>query len=243
MKKKLIKYIIILLLTFGINFYLYWPIYKKIPLKNPESKNIDEIVKTLDLPIKEEIKEILNKKIDLPTNRHKLCLKNKNGFYLIHADSKQPLIFYTQDLNQSDFGKEVKLGAMAIKLSYQNNLPEDEIYREFGQPEKCIILDIEKLKNYASSTVEYSYTTINKQEELDLGQEGKISIQRKMTGGYYIETAKSSIYIIARWQYFILTFIGIYSILCFVFREKHLTLIKNKLKELFYRIFKRKIVM
>lgn len=218
MKKYLIKSIFAFLLALGLTALLYWPLYQKIPLGNSTS-NIDSEVSRLDLSLGDEIKEILDRKIDLPKDRHELCLKNQNGFHFIHADSNTPcapFLFYTNDLNQNDFGKKNKLGAMAINLYYQNNLPEDENYREFGWPKKCIVLDTTKLKNYASSTIEYSYLVLNRQEEFDLGSQGKLSVLRPVAG-YFVDTAKSSAYIIARWKFFLLTLGALFVILFTLF--------------------------
>lgn len=207
MKKFLLKSVIVFSLSLGITVFLYWPLYQKILLSNPRS-NIDKEVNKIVLPLSDEVKEILDRKIDLPLNRHELCLKNQNGFHFIHSDSNisgAPFIFYTDDLNRQDYGKKVKLGAMAINLYYKNNLLKDEDYREFGQPKKCIILDAEKLKNYASSTIEYSYAGLNKLFEIDLGALGKLSCESPIVGGYFIDTTESSAYIIARWNFFLLT--------------------------------------
>ncbi len=111
MKNYLIKSLSAFLLAPGLTILLYWPPYQKIPLGNYTS-NIDSEINRLDLPLGEEVKEILDRKVDLPKDRHELCLKNKNKFYFIHADSNTPgtpFLFYTNDLNQNDFGKKMQI--------------------------------------------------------------------------------------------------------------------------------------
>ena len=214
-KKFLLKVIIAFLLALGMTFYFYWPIYQKIPLDGLR-ENIDIEVSELRFPldkVDDDIKEILEKKIDLPIDRYELCLKNKNRFHFFHADSNTngiPFLFYTEDLNQGDYGKKNKLGSMAIKLYYNNNLPKDENYSEFGQPRNCIKLSMAKLKNYASSTIEYSSATINRTEEFELGTQGKLVVRRPVIRGYFINTNNSYAYIIARWEFFILTFVVLF---------------------------------
>lgn len=215
MKKYLSKPVIALFLALGLTVFMYWPVYQKILLSN-QTSNIDKEVSRLDLQLKEDIKEILDRSIQLPPNRHELCLKNRNGFHFIHADSNSsgvPFIFYTNDLNQNEFGKVNKLGAMAVNLYYEDNFPKDSLYREFGYPRECITLEATKLKNYSSSTVEYSYVDLNKQTDLDLGDQGRLAVFRSIVGGYSIDTSKSSIYIVARWEFFLLTFITLFGIL------------------------------
>jgi len=136
MKGYLLKLATAFLFAFGLTVFLYWPIYQKIPLGN-QTVNIDQEVSRLDLSLNEDIKEILDRSIQLPPDRHELCLKNKNGFHFIHADSNSPgapFLFYTDDLNQDDFGKVNKLGAMGINFYYQDNSSEVLLYRELGQP-------------------------------------------------------------------------------------------------------------
>ncbi|MEK7125510.1 MAG: hypothetical protein AAB880_01200 [Patescibacteria group bacterium] len=166
----------------------------------------------MELPLKEEIKEILDRKIDLPRDRHELCLENKNRFHLLHADSdiKGGLIFYTNDLAQSNYGKENNLGAMAIKLFYNNNLLADDNYEKVGDLKKCIKLETAKLQNYASSTIEYGTISVNRLEELDLGEQGKFTIGRRVVGGHYIDTADSSAYISARLKFFLITLVTLF---------------------------------
>lgn len=201
------KLIISFSLALCLTIWLYWPLYQKIQLSNAKT-NIDDEVSRLDLPIGEEIKEILDRKIDLPKDRYELCLKNNNKFYLIHADSDSsgvPFYFYTNDLNKQDFGRKNNLGAMAINLYYNDNQSNDKIYREVGQSRDCIVLKDDKLRNYASSTIEYRYVSMGKLEELDLGEKGKFTLLRSLVGGYYVDTKDSSTYIIARWKFFLIT--------------------------------------
>lgn len=215
-QKGFLRYAVAIMMAIAITAYLYWPIYRTVRL-NDVNSNIDSEVSRLDLPINEEIKEILDRKIDLPRNRHELCLKNMNGFHFIHADSNTlgvPFHFYTNDLNLEDFGHKNKLGAMAIYLFFQDGLLRDEIYSEFGQPRKCIILDNQKLKRFASSTVEYSFIGLNRLEELPVGSGEKLWLQRPIVGGYSVDTTKSSLYIVARWNFLVLTFIALL-VLCF----------------------------
>ena len=168
------------------------------------------------MPLGEDIGEILDRSIQLPENRHELCLKNRNGFHFIHADSNSPgvpFLFYTSDLNKNEFGKVNKLGAMAVNLYYRDSSAKDLLYREFGQSRGCLTLETTKLKNYASSTIEYSYVGLNQQAELDLGDQGRLAIFRSLVGGYFIDTSKSSVYIVARWEFFLLTFVTLFGIL------------------------------
>jgi len=151
----------------------------------------------------------LSGSIQLPLDRHELCLKNRNGFHFIHADSDSPgvpFVFYTNDLNQHEFGKVNKLGAMAITFYYQDNSSETLLYREFKQQKGCVKLEVLKLRKYASSTIEYSYVGLKRMEKLDLGKNGKLAILRSLVKGYYIDTSKSSVFIIARWKFFLSTF-------------------------------------
>lgn len=215
MKKHLLKPAVAFFLALGLTVFMYWPVYQKISLSN-QTSNIDQEVSRLDLPLGEDIKEILDRSIQLPQNRHKLCLKNRNGFHFIHADSNSPgvpFLFYTNDLNQNEFGKVNKLGAMAVNLYYRDNSAKDLLYREFGQPRECLTLEATKLKNYSSSTIEYSYVGLNQQAELDLGDQGRLAIFRSLVGGYFIDTSKSSVYIVARWEFFLLTLITLFGIL------------------------------
>lgn len=215
-KMKVLKFLLSFFPALGLTVFLYWPIYQNVPLDDLTS-NLDQEVRALDLPLEKDIKEILNRSIQLPQNRHELCLKNENGFYFIHTDSNSPGIpfnFFTNDLNQDNFGKTHKLGAMGITFYYQDNSKENMNYREFGWPKKCIVLETSKLKNYfASSTIEYSYMGLNRLEEFDLGEQGKLRIGRPIARGYFIDTSKSSVYIIARWKFFILTFIALFGII------------------------------
>ena len=207
MKKHLLKPAVALSLALGLTVFLYWPIYQKISLTNSES-NIDDKVKKLDLLLGDEIKEILDRKIDLPPNRHELCLENKNRVYLVHADSNTPgipFLFVTGDISREGYALENKAGAMAIYLYYQNNLSGDENYGEIGQPKKCIVLDTAKLRGYASSTVVYHHIGLNRMEEFDLGGQGTLRILRSIVGGSLVDTVNSSAYIIARWKFFLLT--------------------------------------
>jgi len=237
--KKHLKYTTAFLLALGLTVFLYWPIYQKIPLIN-QTSNIDQEVNRLDLPLGEDIREILDRSIQLPSNRHELCLRNANGFHFIHADSNSPGItfsFYTNDLNQNDFGKTNKLGAMGINIYYQDNSSGVLLYREFDQPKKCMILETAKLKNYASSTIEYSYAGLNMQAELDLGERGKLVVFRSVVGGYFIDTSRSSAYITARWEFFLLTLVILFGILLTIM--KLLASYWQKLFPTFARIFKK----
>jgi len=62
------------LLALTITSVLYWPPYQKIPLDNQKGDLANEISR-LDLPLGEEIKEILSSWVNLPLNRHQLCLE------------------------------------------------------------------------------------------------------------------------------------------------------------------------
>jgi hypothetical protein len=206
---KLLNLVTASFLALGLTVLLYWPIYQKVHLENL-SPNIDREVSKLDLPLEEDIREILGNSLQVPVNRHELCLKNRNGFHFIHADSNSsgvPFLFYTQNLNLHEYGRKNKLGAMGINFYYHNSLPEVMLYREFDWPRDCKTLDMRKLETFASSTIEYSYVGLNRLEELDLGEKGKLTINRLIVGGYYIDTSKSSVYIIVRWKFFLVTFL------------------------------------
>ena len=196
-------------LALAVTIFLYWPIYQKIQL-NDQSSNVDQEVRRLNLPLGEDIKEILDRGIQLPLDRHEICLENRNRFHFFHSDSNSlgvPFMFYTNDLNQNNFGKINKLAAMGITFYYQDYTSENLLYREFGSSKECNRLEIEKLNKYASSTIEYSYVGLNRLEELDLGENGKLAILRSIVGGYFIDTSKSSLLIVARWEFFLLTFV------------------------------------
>ncbi|OHA83530.1 MAG: hypothetical protein A2937_00270 [Candidatus Yonathbacteria bacterium RIFCSPLOWO2_01_FULL_47_33b] len=198
-------------LALVLTTFLYWPVYQRFPLDG-FSIGIDQEINKIDLPIGEDIKEILNGSLYLPFNKHEMCLVNKNSFRFFHADSNSPGVpftFYTDDLNKSDFGKSNKLGSMAVRLYYQNGLSVDEIYREFNSPQKCFQLETKKLKEYASSTIEYSYLGLARMEELNLDGGRKISVVRNLVGGYAIDTSSSSIYIRARLVFFLATFLAL----------------------------------
>ena len=215
MKKYLLKLTISFLLALGLTVFLYFPIYQKVSLSNQTSSTDQEISK-LDLPLGEDIREILGGYIQLPLDRHKLCLKNNNGFQFIHADSYSPGIpfyFYTDNLNQHDFGKTNKLGAMAIRFYYKDNSSEILLYSGAGDPKTCLKLEIAKLKKYASSTIEYSYIGLKRLEKIDTGGQGKLAILRSIVRGYFIDTSKSSVIIVARWEFFLATLVSLFFIL------------------------------
>lgn len=215
MKALLFKFLIAFCLALVFTILLYWPLYQKILLNNSNS-NINTEINKLNLPISEEIKEILDRKIDLPIDRHQLCLKNNNRFYLVHVDSYidgMPY-FLTNDVSQTEYALKNKAGAMTIDLYYNNGLSKDEHYREIGQPKKCKKLNTEKLENYASSTIEYHHVGLpSLREEIDLGDQGRIVIIRDIVGGSYVDVANSSAYISARWNFFLMTLGTLYSII------------------------------
>jgi hypothetical protein len=203
-----------LILAFIITGFLYWPLYQKIPLNN-SNFGVNQEVSKIELPLGDDLKEILNGNLGLPLNRHELCLVNRNGFRFFHADSNSPGVpftFYTDDLNKSDFGKNNKLGSMAIHLYYHNGLLEDQVYRELNSPKYCLQLETKKLREYASSTIEYRYLGLARLEELNLGEKKKVSIIRNIVGGYFIDTSNSSAYIIFRWKFFLVTFVILFGI-------------------------------
>lgn len=240
MKKFVLKVIIAFILALVLTVALYWPIYQRVPISNQKT-NVDQEVSRLDLPLGEDIRDILDRSIQLPIDRHELCLKNRNGFHFFHSDSNSPgvpFVFYTDDLNQQEYGKANKLGAMDINFYYQDGTSEVLLYREFGWPMECQKLETVKLKKYASSTIEYSYVGLNRLEELDLGENGKIALLRSIVGGYFIDTSKSSVLIIARWEYFLWT-LGI--LFGFIFAAiKYISKHSTKIFPTFIKMFKRK---
>ena len=157
----------------------------------------------LDLPIKQELKEILDRSINLPIDRHQLCLENNNRIHFVHTDDE---LFRTPDISQTPEAKELNIGAMAIELYYSDGFEKDEIYRKIGQSKACIPLKIEKLQHYASSTVLYHYTLLSQTDEFYLEGLGKLSLTR-IIANPYIDTNKSSAYIVPRWYLFLLTLI------------------------------------
>lgn len=214
-KRDRLKLLIACLLALILTIFLYWPLYQKIPLDNSKS-SINTEISTLSLPLGEDIREILDRKIDLPNDRHELCLKNENKVYLLHADSNTPgvpFIFATDDIARQDYGKQNNIGAMAIDLYYNNSLSKNDYYREVGQPRLCVKLDTNKLQDYASSTIVYRHVGLNRLEELDLGTQGKLRIMRSIVGGSFIDTSNSSAYIIARWQFFFITLVVLFTVL------------------------------
>ena len=214
LKKNSVVILISFILAIILTVLLYRPLYQGIPLSN-FNFGLDQKVSKTVLPIDSDLKEILNGVLQLPFDRHKLCLVNKNAFRFFHADSNSlgvPFTFYTDDLNKSDFGKNNKLGAMAIRLYYYDGFSVDQIYREFNSPKgDCLQLETKKIKGYASSTIEYSYLGLARLEELNLGDGKKVSIMRSVVGGYEVDTSNSSAYIIFRWQFFLVTFIILFS--------------------------------
>jgi hypothetical protein len=213
------KGVIVLSLVLALfsTLYLYWPIWQKITLNNTESNQNDNVIKGLELPdflIKsDDIRNELNKKINLPFNRYELCLENKNRVYLKHSDSyKTGINFQTEDMGQDKLFKESKIGAMAINL-YYDGLPTDTNYREIGQPKLCITLNDKKLQHYASSTIQYHHVGLDLSDEFDLKEKGKVTIIRSIIGGSFIDTSQSSASIRAQWPNFIWTFFGIWGTL------------------------------
>lgn len=235
MKENLLKASMAFLLSLGIAVFLYWPIYQKIPLDNlkQENQNNIDIKINRDFPLGERIEGMVSRTFGVPLDsRHELCLKNRNKFYFFHSDSRTPEVpfdFYTNDLNQQEYGRKNKLGAMAISLYFQNGFEKDEIYREFGQPIKCIKLEIDKLENYASSTIEYSFVFINRLQGFDIQKQEKLIMSRPIIKGYFIDTTDSWAFIIARWDYFVLTVGLLFSIFGFKYLKKILFLIKQKI--------------
>lgn len=207
-KYLLMKTSVALLLAVGLTVFLYWPLYQKIPLTNSKS-DIGKELNELDLPLNEDIQEILDRKIDLPRDRHELCLENRNRVYLLHADSNTkgvPFTFHTDDISQHDISKGNSVGAMAMHIYYQNDLPSDEIYRNLGQTKGyCLKLEASKIARYASSTIEYRHIGFDRWEGYDLGEQGKIAILRPIVSSSIVDTTLTSAYIIARWKFFLIT--------------------------------------
>lgn len=215
MKKFILKLIITFIPALAITVFLYWPVYQRVPLTN-RTLNLNAEVNKLKLDIDEDIKEILVNSIQLPFARHELCLKNRNGFHFIHADSNMsgvPFFFYTDDLNQNDYGRKYQLGAMAISFYYTDGTSDSLLYREFKAPIKCETLSLSQLNKYASSTIEYRYANLDTFNELDIGDKGKITMVRPIVGGFFIDSSKTFLIIIARWKFFVITFLILFLVI------------------------------
>jgi hypothetical protein len=206
--------IISTLLALLFTVYLYWPLYQRLPIANYEADFYTQI-QNIDFPIGDEIAEVLNRLNILPFDRHQLCLENNNQARLLHADSgitEPPLVFFTEDISKIDLFKENRIGAMAITLHYNNDLTDDPVYREIGQPKKCIILKAEKLRGYASSTIVYKGLGLSVTEELDLGEAGKFKVPRDVVKSTLIDTKNSIATIVPRWHLLILTLSTLFGI-------------------------------
>lgn len=179
---------------------LFWPIYKPIDLVSSESVK-EEDVKVLSIPVDEDLLGILG--IHLPGERHRLCLVNKNRVFLVHNDN-YPL-FKTPDLSRSSYVKESQIGAMAVEL-YFNDGTKDDIYREIGEPRKCIKLGSRKLQNLASSSVLYRHVSLKENAEIDLGDATSVIIGRLIARSL-IDTSDSSATIMADPKYFFLSLV------------------------------------
>jgi hypothetical protein len=210
MKNFLLNFVISLILALCITVYLYRPVYQNIKLGDSIS-DINTEIKGLNLPIKEELREILNMFLKLPFSRFQLCLKNDNRVYLIHSDSDKVFLFKTDDVSQLEDIKKIKIGAMDIELYYQEGFKKDEIYREIGQQKSCLVLDEKKLPYYASSTVSYHHISLGQTNECNLENLGKLLITRNV-GNSYIDTSKSTISISPRWYLFLATLSAITTI-------------------------------
>ena|SRR3989344_6759353 len=206
-RRGLVRVIIALILAALLTVYLYWPVYQRVQIGG--FTNVDsEIGNLSDLPLGPELREILDRKIELPIDRHRICLKNRNGFHFIHADSNTdvvPFVFYTDDLNKTEYGKKNSLGAMSLKLHYTGSAT-DEIYRKYGDPVGCIDLVTERMRTYASSTVEYGFVGLAQIQSLDVEGRPSLMLLRSIVGGYYIDTSRTSIYVAARWESLLMTF-------------------------------------
>lgn len=204
--------IISIILSLGTTITLYWPLPQRVTLSNQKS-NVDREVENVKLDIDADIKEIVSGLFRIPLDRHEICLWNRNGFHFIHSDSSipdVPLPFYTNDLNQIEYGQKYQLGAMAVRFYYLNQPAEPILYREFGSSIQCETLEYSKLKNYASSTIEYRYAGLETFQELDLGKNGKVGIIRPIVGGYFINTQKTYLIITPRWKFFLFTFVTLF---------------------------------
>lgn len=201
MKEFLAKIIVSLLLATGLTIYLYWPIYQNIKLGNSISDISTEILR-LNLPLGDEIKEVLDRFAQVPINRHQLCFKNDSRVYLIHSDSNRVgILFHTDDISRTSFATTSKIGAMAIELYYSDGSQKYENYREIGQPKQCKELDTTKLQHYASSTAFYRHARLSQTDELELEGLGRLVIGR-IIGNSIIDTSQSSASIVPRWYLF-----------------------------------------
>lgn len=211
MKESLTKAVFSFLLAVGLTTYFYWPVYTNIKLDNSIS-DISTEIKRLNLPLGDEIKEILNRFAQIPINRHQLCLENNNRVYLIHADSERVgITFHTDDISRTPFGTTSKIGSMAIEMYYTDGSPKFENYREIGQPKLCKELDVQKLELYASSTALYRHARLKRTDELELEGLGKLVIGR-IIGNSFIDTSNSKASIVPRWPLFWFTLITLSAI-------------------------------
>jgi len=122
MKRFFIKLIVSFFLAMCLTIIIYWPIYQRIEL-NDSSSDISTEMKRLDLPIGQELKEVIINNSPIPLNRHQLCLKNDNRVYLIHTDSDYTgFLFKTNDISQQEDMRETEIGAMAIEIYYKDGL-------------------------------------------------------------------------------------------------------------------------
>jgi hypothetical protein len=222
---KKIKYFSIIIISLLITIFLYWPIYQKIKIQDSETKETTNI-KILDLSKIEKYLPFLN--INLPPIRHKFCFKNNNKVYLIHTDSKKPYIFRTDNVAQEKEIKENNVGAMEIAFRY-NDFSSDEFYRKIGDNE-CKDFDVKKLRNLASSTIEYNHMHVSNISELDLKNGEKLVLGR-ILGNSFIDTKSSYAIIIVKIDFFLLSWaVFIIGILSGVFAsfEKIIKKIKAK---------------
>ena len=197
MNESLQKLILCFFLVLGLTIFFYWPMQQQIEL-NDSVSDISTEIKSLSLPIGNELREVLDRAINLPADMYQICLENNNRIYLVHTDNS---LFRTPDVSQSKDMREAHVGAMAFERDYLNGLEKEEIYREVGQPKLCRPLIKDKLEQYASSTVLYHHIRLGTKTELDLGDVGKILITR-VIGNSYIDTSASSIVIVPRWYLF-----------------------------------------
>ncbi len=226
-KKFIIRLFLSLALSSILTIFLYWPVFEKIPLDNSQSEISSTTIKNLvssqiKIDTKNMLSNFLQKEIGyaIPIDTHQLCLLNKNKVYLEHSDSQIIGIkFYSGDITKLNNFKDEGVGAMSIDLYYDGQ-QKDENYRDIMQPQQCIILDEQKLKDYASSTISYHHIgTLEFVDNLDLKGKGKLVVIRQIISGSFIDTSLSTAYISARWFYLITTLLFLWLLLYILIKK------------------------
>lgn len=219
MPKKYSKNSLSFLLALVSTIYFYWPLNQEISLVNSESDLNNKLIK-LNLNLEEEVKEIMDRLLNIPVERHKLCLKNRNKIYLVHIDSnipEMPFTFKTDDISQINFSKDNDVGAMDINFYYNNNSEKDYVYKRIGDLEgKCI----KKLQNYASSTITYHHVSgLELTQELVNNQGKLLKTTRQIIGKSIIDSTDSLLSIKAKMEFFYMTLLTLWGLFFLLIRK------------------------